>query len=411
MVSSIDPHLNGIVFKACLVAVWTDNSMSVDERRYLTHLTEMLANNEDQRRALKELRLQDVNEEQVLAQVALLNAEDKAYVLDTCLSILASDRSLGVQELTFLNALRKTCGIGYWPYRTKRLRAQKSAKARMPRRKWVLLGCALVVVPLVAWVLFGIYRGFEWYTEEVDIAPKEQSNEQEIVVSTRDSTGAATPTFATGQEVYDHVRKSIVTVHVSLNNWPTCSGSGSVIGEDESGLVYVITNKHVVHNGSTMKGRRFDHVRVQVEHHSGGRYPAKLDFYSREHDLALLSVKGMKEYTEPLKLTLKSGLRVGQPIYAVGSPMGLTNTFTAGVVSALRDDYLQTDATIHYGSSGGPLVDQHGALCAVVTLGYSRKNYSFAQYADTVLEVIEERRTHEEEPPEGDAPEGEDDTE
>jgi S1-C subfamily serine protease len=79
------------------------------------------------------------------------------------------------------------------------------------------------------------------------------------------------------------------------------------------------------------------------------------------------------------------------PAYAIGSPIGLENTFTAGVVSALRESYLQTDATTYYGSSGGPLVDQRGALCAVVTKGHKTKDYNFALYSDIVLEVLEER--------------------
>jgi S1-C subfamily serine protease len=53
---------------------------------------------------------------------------------------------------------------------------------------------------------------------------------------------------------------------------------------------------------------------------------------------------------------------------------------------------LQTDATIHSGSSGGPLIDQYGSLCAVVTKAHVVKDYGFALYSDFILEVLEERK-------------------
>jgi S1-C subfamily serine protease len=129
-----------------------------------------------------------------------------------------------------------------------------------------------------------------------------------------------------------------------------------------------------------------------VQQSSGAKFDAKLDFYSREHDLALLAVKGMKDYAKPIQINLKSGLQVGQPIYAIGSPIGLDHSFTAGVISALRDTYLQTDATIHSGSSGGPLVDHYGSLCGVVTKGHKTKDYGFALYSDAILDVLKERK-------------------
>ena len=83
--SDVDQNLKSLVFRACLVAVWSDSSASSDERKHLSHLIETLADNEDERKALNELRLQDQNEGQVLAEAAQLGAQEKAYVLDTCL--------------------------------------------------------------------------------------------------------------------------------------------------------------------------------------------------------------------------------------------------------------------------------------------------------------------------------------
>ena len=129
-----------------------------------------------------------------------------------------------------------------------------------------------------------------------------------------------------------------------------------------------------------------------MKQYSGAKFEATLDFCSRKHDLALLAVKGMKDYAEPLPLNLKSGLQVGQRIYAIGSPLGLDHTFTAGVISAFRESYLQTDATVYFGSSGGPLIDGHGALCAVVTKVHETKDYGFALYSDMILDMLKERQ-------------------
>jgi serine protease Do len=78
-------------------------------------------------------------------------------------------------------------------------------------------------------------------------------------------------------------------------------------------------------------------------------------------------------------------------VYAVGSPLGLDHTFTSGVISALRPDHIQTDATVHSGSSGGPLLDASGAVCGVITTTHLHKDVSFALYGDAVLAMFYER--------------------
>ncbi|MBI2361900.1 MAG: trypsin-like peptidase domain-containing protein, partial [Elusimicrobia bacterium] len=79
-------------------------------------------------------------------------------------------------------------------------------------------------------------------------------------------------------------------------------------------------------------------------------------------------------------------------VFALGSPHGLEHTFTAGIISALREDSLQTDATAAPGSSGGPLLDAQGRLAGVMTRSHAKKDYSFALYADAVLDALSERR-------------------
>lgn len=382
-----DQKLKIIVFKACHVAVWSDAKMTSDEQRWLSHLTEVLCKTQAERKMFREIRLQEINEDLLLSEIKPLRKKEKAYVFDTCLETLASDRKINLQELKFLDELRKVCGIGYRSYQKKLAKVCRKSKAKIYPRKLIFS------LSLMYFILFFVIIYTQCRPKTFDINLQEVCSGKEISVSIISPNSPAISQMPTSQDVFDNVRDSIVSVHVFINYDPVCGGSGSVIGTDETGILYIITNKHVIQNSLVNKrGRKRDRLRIEVQQTSGAKFDATLDFYSRKHDLALLAVKGMKDYSKPLQINVKSGLQVGQPIYAIGSPIGLDHSFTAGVISALRDDYLQTDATVHSGSSGGPLIDQYGAICAVVTKGHITKDYGFALYSDVILEVLEERK-------------------
>jgi hypothetical protein len=391
-----DHELKLIVFKACHVAVWADSKMTVDERRCLSHLTEVLCKTEGERKAFREIQLQEINEDLLLSEIEPLSKEDKTYVFDTCLETLASDRKINLLELRFLDRLRKVCGIERKSYNKKLARVCQKSNARIFPTKLIFL-LAILYFTFVFTIIYILHR-LESYeinlqSESLDISLQEACSGKEISISIISPNSPNISQMHTGQAVFDHVWDSIVSVHVFINYEPICRGSGSVIGTDETGMLYIITNKHVIENSRINKhGKEEDRLRIEVQQASGAKFDAKLDFYSREHDLALLSVKGMKDYAKPLQINLKSGLQVGQSIYAIGSPLGLDHSFTAGVISALRETYLQTDATVYYGSSGGPLIDQYGSQCAVVTKGHKTKDYNFALYSDVILEMLKERK-------------------
>jgi len=382
--------LNLIAFKACHVAVWSDSKMMSEERRFLSHLTETLCKTQAERKAFRDIRLQEINEDRLLWEIKPLSKEEKAYIFDTCLETLASDKSITVQELRFLDTLRKACGIGRWASQRKLSKTIRNTKARFLQNKLIFLFVFIGAVLPIAVSIF-LVKSRE---VETTVRPLyERCSGKEISVLMASGTNSANSQLTTSQDVFDKVRDSIVTVLVFVNYTPVCSGSGSVIGTDDTGMLYIVTNKHVVRNSDILRdGRVGDRVRVEVQQQSGARFDATLDFYSRRYDLALLAVKGMENYAKPLPITLKSGLNVGQRIYAVGSPLGLDHTFTEGVVSAFREDYLQTDATVHSGSSGGPLIDQQGSLCGVVTRAHEAKDYGFALYSDSILEILKERK-------------------
>ncbi len=389
----MDNQLKVIVFKACHLAIWADRNMTSDERRYLSYLTDILCNTQAEQKIFKEIQLSEVNEDLLISEIKELNPTEKVYIFDKCLEVLASDKLVSMQELIFLKILRKVCGISYWAYRKKLLKECKNAKAKIFSGKLILL--FVILLPFfvgIGLVIYEEYGSIKIGESRKGAVIKEKCTRKDISVLVVPAGSSKIPSLSTGQEVFEQARNSIVFVKVFVGNTPVCSGSGFVIGSDESGMLYIVTNRHVIRNKCIEEEKKTSRVRVEVQQHSGAKFDATLDFYSRDHDLAILAVKGMVDYAKPLQLILKSDLQVGQPVYAIGSPIGLKHTFTAGVISALRDSSLQTDATIYSGSSGGPLIEGHGFLCGVVTSGYTVKDYNFAQYSDAIIEMLKERK-------------------
>ncbi|MBN8462390.1 MAG: trypsin-like peptidase domain-containing protein [Dechloromonas sp.] len=142
-------------------------------------------------------------------------------------------------------------------------------------------------------------------------------------------------------------------------------GSGFVISPDG----YIATNAHVVARAS----------KVSVRLASKKEYPAKIIGVDEKTDVALIKIEP-KEPLQPVTLGDSSNLEVGEWVMAIGSPFGLEQTVTVGVVSAKArvlgagpyDDFIQTDAAINPGNSGGALVDINGHLVGINTAIYSR---------------------------------------
>jgi putative serine protease PepD len=146
------------------------------------------------------------------------------------------------------------------------------------------------------------------------------------------------------------------------------TGSGFVL--DRRG--HVVTNNHVV------AGAAGDDGRLQIVDQSGNRYDATLVGRSPVYDLAVLYAPEVRKL-QPAALGSAEQLRVGEGVVAIGSPLGLTSTVTAGIVSAVdrpvttgssADDTsyinaVQTDAAINPGNSGGPLVNLAGQVVGV----------------------------------------------
>ena len=143
-------------------------------------------------------------------------------------------------------------------------------------------------------------------------------------------------------------------------------GSGFIL--DKTG--HVLTNFHVVEGAD--RG-------IEVTLSNKRRYNAKVVGTDRVHDLALLQIEAPN--LEPVTLADSSEISVGQKVYAIGNPFGLSGTMTRGIISSIRtlpaargsenapiEDAIQTDAAINPGNSGGPLLNSRGEVIGINTM-------------------------------------------
>jgi serine protease Do len=167
-------------------------------------------------------------------------------------------------------------------------------------------------------------------------------------------------------------------------------GSGFVVRADG----YIVTNRHVIADA------RLIHVRLT----DGRELPATIVGADALTDIALLKVDA--DHLPVLRLGSSSAVSVGDPVIAIGNPFGLGQSVSAGIVSArartLEDDpyidFLQTDAAINRGNSGGPLLALDGTVVGVTSAIFSPSGGSvglgFAIPAETVTTVIGQLRAH-----------------
>ena len=139
-------------------------------------------------------------------------------------------------------------------------------------------------------------------------------------------------------------------------------GTGFII--DKAG--HILTNYHVI----------ADAREVWVTLHNRKKYRATIVGTDRSHDLAIVQIKATD--LVPMTLGDSTNLQVGQKVYAIGNPFGLSGTLTRGIVSSIRqveepdgmviEEAIQTDAAINPGNSGGPLLNWHGEVIGINTM-------------------------------------------
>jgi putative serine protease PepD len=246
-----------------------------------------------------------------------------------------------------------------------------SIRKRLAKKTTFLTGTAAIVLGAVVGAGVGAGLGIGVYTY--------WSRPAAVVVNDTDSV-----TWVTGAA--SQAAPSVVTINVVSN---TGSGNGSGVFLTADG--YVLTNTHVV----TLDGATAQ-VKIQVKTSDGHVYPAKIVGTDPINDLAVIKVDAPISFT-PIVFADSSKINVGDRVVAIGAPLGLANTVTEGIVSALNRTIqvasaaapensdggmgglqlftgsgtainlrvIQTDAAINPGNSGGALVNSQGQLVGI----------------------------------------------
>ncbi len=178
------------------------------------------------------------------------------------------------------------------------------------------------------------------------------------------------------------------------NTYGTSSGSGIIISPDG----FIVTNNHVIEDGT----------KIGVTLNDKREFEAELIGTDPSTDLALLKIDAEK--LRPMRFGNSDSLRVGEWVLAVGNPFNLESTVTAGIVSAKGrsidilegqdriESFIQTDAAVNPGNSGGALVNTNGELIgintAIITRSGRYEGYSFAVPSNLVRKVIKDLRDY-----------------
>jgi S1-C subfamily serine protease len=189
------------------------------------------------------------------------------------------------------------------------------------------------------------------------------------------SVASAAPAYDEEEQqniaVYKRALPSVVNITSTAVAWDFFygpvpqSGQGSGFILNKEGLI--LTNNHVIDNAQ----------KVEVTLSDKHQYKATVVTVDKGHDLALVKIDAPNLVPATLAET-STGLTVGQRVYAIGNPFGLSGTMTRGIISAIRsvrgpegnpiEDAIQTDASVNPGNSGGPLLNSRGEVIGITTM-------------------------------------------
>jgi S1-C subfamily serine protease len=166
---------------------------------------------------------------------------------------------------------------------------------------------------------------------------------------------------------------------------------GSAFFVDPSG--FLITNYHVISSEVDPAYEGYSRLYIRLGDAASPRIPARVIGWDKTMDLALIKAEITPEYV--FSLVDRAVPRLGETIYAIGSPVGLEKTVTAGIVSARGrrllqiGDVIQIDAAVNHGNSGGPVVDVEGRLVGIVFAGIEQyQGLNFAVPAERLAAAL-----------------------
>jgi S1-C subfamily serine protease len=259
-----------------------------------------------------------------------------------------------------------------------------------PRRRGRWLAGAIIPAVIGAGVALGVatIANHDTSTRTVTVTERLAT----ATVTTDTTPTPPTTTTSTGDGGDESVQQIVkdASPGVVLVEQPSGFGSGFLI--DPHG--HILTNAHVVDGAA----------KVTVTYADGTRQDAKVLAEDRTIDLAVLDAGAPPASAKPLPLGQSRNLTVGDPVVAIGNPLGLERTATTGIVSAIKRQIcspnqsaianaIQTDAAINQGNSGGPLLDRRGRVIGInsqiVSQGGGFEGIGFALPIDTVRPVAQ----------------------
>lgn len=235
-------------------------------------------------------------------------------------------------------------------------------RERMRRLWWKFKKFTPILLGALATLLaLGIYSYFspdpdQLTTSEID----------EIVAQ---AMGSATPPPAISAQVYQAILPSLVIIQTEITGEDHEEGfgvgSGVVINESAA----ILTSLHVVDGAS----------QINVQFADGTQSAAAIAVEQPENDIAVLVPENPPDLFLPATMGSLATMRIGDEVYAVGNPLGLTGSMSAGVISGFDrsftnrdldqelDGLIQFDAAVNPGNSGGPLLNRYGQVIGIVT--------------------------------------------
>lgn len=174
--------------------------------------------------------------------------------------------------------------------------------------------------------------------------------------------------------IIENSLKSVVTVRTDVGQ-----GTGFIISDEG----YIVTNAHVLSGGR----------RVEVLDYEQNIHPTELIGYNLTYDIALLKISG--NYVS-LELGNSDNVQIGEKVIAIGNPLGLQFSVSEGIVSAVNREgsnglniYIQTDAALNPGNSGGPLINKKGKVIGINNFKVgSGESLGFALESNYIREVV-----------------------
>ena len=210
------------------------------------------------------------------------------------------------------------------------------------------------------------------------------------LTTTGNAQGIFSSAFQSVVTIQGDVASSVLTIFGQRTSYSLALGSGFVT--TYQGANYIVTNFHVVDGMTNMT----------VTFSDGNAYPAKVVGTDSYSDLAVVSTVAPSSEFVPIHIADSTSLQVGQPVFAIGSPFGLTGSFTSGVISQLGrtiqeatsgnysvSGIIQFSVPINPGNSGGPLLDSNGDVVGITTATVSgSQGLGFAIPSHTILKEL-----------------------